>query len=89
MFTRLKNAWSLYRYASRDTRTPAGPRFLPWLSLLYLLFPFDFIPDLIPLLGQTDDIGIIILFCMMALQMIPKDVKRDFHRKVIDIEPKR
>ncbi len=87
--TRLHNAWLLYRYAAADARTPAAPRFLPWIALLYLVFPFDIIPDLIPLLGQLDDLGVIILFCTIALQLIPRDVRRDFRRGVIEIEPKR
>ncbi len=89
MFTRLTNAWNLYRFAARDPRTGAASRFLPWLSLIYLISPIDFIPDLLPILGQLDDIGVIIFLCTLALRLIPRDVKRDFRENVIDIEPKR
>ena len=43
-------------------RTPAGLRWVYWLiPLLYFLFPFDFLPDVIPFLGRVDDILLVLI----------------------------
>ncbi len=65
-------------------------KFLPWLSLLYLIWPVDLVPDVIPLLGQLDDITMIIVFCLWAFRMIPEDLKKSVKkREVIDVEARR
>ncbi|HRJ26211.1 MAG TPA: DUF1232 domain-containing protein [Fimbriimonadaceae bacterium] len=40
-----------------DSRVPAGLKILPMLAAGYLVFPVDFVPDIFPLLGITDDIA--------------------------------
>ncbi len=89
MFRRLRTAWRIYRTSLSDRRTPFLAKALPWMSLLYLISPIDLIPDVIPVLGQMDDIAIIILFCLWALRLIPEDLKREVRKKdVIDVEAK-
>lgn len=46
--------WALVK----DPRVPLAVRLVPFPLLLYLAFPFDLIPDFIPVLGQADDIAI-------------------------------
>lgn len=45
-------------FAFRDSRTPITVKGAVVLGLLYVLFPFDLIPDLIPLLGLGDDVAV-------------------------------
>lgn len=85
MLQRLRSAYRLYRFAARDARTPLSAKVLPWLSLLYVFWPLDVIPDFIPLLGQVDDVGVIVLLCILALRMIPTEVRKDAKRNVIDV----
>ena len=89
VFKRIRSAWHLYRYALRDVRTPTSAKILPLLSLVYLLWPIDILPDVLPIIGQLDDVTMIIGLFSIALRMIPKNVKRDAKMRVIDIEPKK
>ena len=50
----------------RDSRVSRIDRFLVLAAALYMISPLDFIPDLIPLFGQTDDIFLVV----MALQRL-------------------
>ncbi len=85
---RLATAFHIWLRSLTDKRTPGKAKLLPFASLLYLLFPLDVIPDIIPLLGQMDDVTVIIVLCVLAYRAIPKPVKDDIRKNVIDIEPK-
>lgn len=56
----------------QDPQVPGLLKLIPFLPLLYVIFPMDFIPDLIPGLGQMDDIGAIILGLEMFIRMVPQ-----------------
>lgn len=89
MFHRIRTAWRIYRVSLSDRRTPLAAKVLPWMGLLYLIVPLDIIPDVLPVLGQLDDIGIIILLFLWALRLIPEEVKKKAKREdVIDVEAK-
>lgn len=36
------------------------------IGIVYLLMPVDLIPDVIPLIGQVDDLGVIVGLLTMA-----------------------
>jgi uncharacterized membrane protein YkvA (DUF1232 family) len=58
MFDRLRLGWRLLR----DPRIPAWPKWLvPIVAALYVFSPIDALPDVLPLLGWTDDMGMIAL----------------------------
>ena len=44
-----------------DKRVPLKLKILPVIAVVYLLLPWDFIPDLMPLLGWIDDIVVVII----------------------------
>lgn len=75
--SRLFRAFVIYRKAIKSPRTHGAVKWLPIASIVYLFWPIDFIPDLLPLLGQLDDIGIIALLCTIAWKLIPADLKKD------------
>ncbi len=70
---RLRLGWRLLR----DPRIPTWPKLLVPLALLYVVSPVDALPDLIPLLGWTDDlsvIGLILAVVAMLVRWSPQEV---------------
>jgi uncharacterized membrane protein YkvA (DUF1232 family) len=85
-FGRFRRAFQMYRIASKHPKTPAFAKVLPWLSLLYILWPVDVLPDFFPILGQLDDVAIIPLLLWLALQLMPKDIRDKAEKEIIDVE---
>ena len=78
LFAELRLAWRLMR----EPRVPLVAEVLPVLAVLYVLSPLDFIPDILPVLGQVDDIGILILSVKLFLRMCPP-ATASFHANAI------
>ena len=53
------NLLKLYARLVRDPRVPLRARLLALATLGYTVSPVDLVPDIIPLLGQVDDIVIV------------------------------
>jgi uncharacterized membrane protein YkvA (DUF1232 family) len=67
----LRLAWRLLR----DHRvSPFIKLLIPGLALVYVLFPIDVAPDLLPLLGQLDDLAILILAARLLIELSPPAV---------------
>ena len=58
----------------RDPRVPVYLKVIPFLSLIYVAMPIDLIPDMIPVLGQLDDLGIVALGVEAFIMLSPKYV---------------
>ncbi|MBI2908695.1 MAG: DUF1232 domain-containing protein [Chloroflexi bacterium] len=66
-------AWRLMR----DDRVPGIVKIIPPLALVYLVLPFDLMPDFVPLLGQVDDLAIVLLGLRLFIYLCPKQVKQE------------
>jgi uncharacterized membrane protein YkvA (DUF1232 family) len=55
----------------RDRRTPWMPKLILVGAVLYVLSPFDLLPDLIPFLGQLDDVAILGFGLELFLKNVP------------------
>jgi uncharacterized membrane protein YkvA (DUF1232 family) len=81
----LKAVLSQARLASRLFREPHVPvltkALLP-LAALYVIWPLDFLPDIVPLLGQLDDLGVAAVLLEMFLGLCPA-AARTFHAEAI------
>ena len=72
-------------------RLMVDPRVSPWLkaippaTLLYLLFPIDFLPDPVLGLGQLDDIAIILLGVKLFIELCPQEIVRQHLRQMSSI----
>ena len=66
----------------REPCVPLGAKAVPLLAGLYLLAPLDFIPDVLPLLGQIDDLTLILIALSAFLRLCPA-APVAFHRAAI------
>ena len=66
----------------RDPRVPLFAKALLVLAVVYVLSPVDVIPDVLPLVGQVDDLAIISLAFEGFLRLCPAPAMA-FHRAAI------
>ena len=57
-----------------DPRVPLWSRFVAIALVAYLASPIDLIPDFIPVLGQLDDLLIVMLGAGLLLRSVPRHV---------------
>jgi uncharacterized membrane protein YkvA (DUF1232 family) len=65
-----------------DHRVSAVAKGLLLATGAYILSPLDFLPDLMPLLGQLDDLTLFALGCRAFLQLCPKGVVQEHVQKI-------
>lgn len=61
----------------RDPRTPVGLKGLLLAALAYVVMPVDLIPDAIPILGQADDLTVLLLVLDLFIQNAPPEVRAE------------
>jgi uncharacterized membrane protein YkvA (DUF1232 family) len=70
-------------HCARDPATPARVRYVLMAALAYFVMPIDTLPDLIPLLGFTDDAAVIVA----AIATVAGELKPEHRaeaRKLLD-----
>jgi len=72
-----KRAFAMFK-GLLDKRTPWPARLTGIVVLLYVVFPFDFIPDAFPVLGWLDDAAVAAIGLFIIARLIPKDVLREY-----------
>ncbi|MFN2521341.1 MAG: YkvA family protein [Candidatus Limnocylindria bacterium] len=58
----------------RDGRIPPPQKMILVGVVGYLLMPFDIIPDFIPVLGQLDDLAVVLLALDLFIRVAPREV---------------
>jgi len=61
-YSKIISWWQSLKTSGRllfDKKVPWFYKLIPVAAIVYLIFPFDFISDLAPFLGQLDDLTII------------------------------
>jgi len=53
----IPNLGNIWRFI-RDPKSDWKPKALVVLAILYLVWPLDAVPDLVPILGWLDDLGL-------------------------------
>lgn len=87
----LKRLVALWVLVKRDLKQwwfalqhPHAPSWVRWATagmVLYLLLPTDLIPDVIPVIGITDDLVLIPLALRWLLSKLPASVRTDIERR--------
>ena len=63
-----------------DPRVPAKERLLVAGAIVYALMPLDFIPDMLPFVGQVDDAYLIALTLLRLMSVTEPNVVREHWR---------
>jgi uncharacterized membrane protein YkvA (DUF1232 family) len=74
---RLELEIRICRLVLKDGRASRLAKWLLGLALAYALSPINLISDLIPFLGQLDDLIIVPALLILTLKLIPKEVIED------------
>lgn len=78
---RIKRYAKVYWLLLKDGRTPMLSKIMVLAAIVYLIWPFDLIPDFIPFAGLADELIIIPLLFYIATKFIPKHVVEENKRK--------
>lgn len=65
-----------------DRRVNIFLKFLPILSLAYLLWPFDPVPIYIPVIGALDDAAVIWLGTSLFIELCPSEVVQEHLKRL-------
>jgi len=68
-----------------DSRVPRVERALLAAAVIYAIIPFDFIPDMIPFVGQIDDLFLISLTLLRLIDRTDESIVREHWRGGGDI----
>jgi uncharacterized membrane protein YkvA (DUF1232 family) len=79
----VEKALLLY-YAAQNQQTPAWAKATIYGALGYFILPLDAIPDVLPGVGYTDDLGVIAAAITAVSMYITDDVKRQASQKLQD-----
>jgi len=61
----------------RDPRTPIGLKGMLAAALAYVVLPVDLVPDAVPILGQADDLTVLLLVLDLFIQNAPPEVRAE------------
>ncbi|MGB8643924.1 MAG: YkvA family protein [Anaerolineae bacterium] len=69
-----------------DPRVPLVTKMILLGTAVYVISPIDLIPDMFPVIGQLDDIGVIFLGLRWFIGMCPPDVVLE-HQRALGVAP--
>lgn len=81
----LRVLWSQARLAGRLLREPRVPlhaKAVPVLAAFYLVSPLDLVPDILPLVGQVDDVTLAVAALALFIRICPSPTVA-FHREAL------
>jgi uncharacterized membrane protein YkvA (DUF1232 family) len=76
--TYIRLVWALLR----DGRVPAQQKLILAGIAGYLFFPIDLIPDFVPVLGQLDDLAVVLLGLDLFIRGAPEDIVEEHLAKI-------
>ena len=82
MFEKIKNEAELIWRLLLDYRVEWWKKAIPLLAIVYVLSPFDLIPDILIGLGQLDDLGVLLGSIKVFKSLIPQYIIAE-HKEII------
>ncbi|HEV8718791.1 MAG TPA: YkvA family protein [Candidatus Binatia bacterium] len=79
----IERALQLY-YAAQDPNTPTWAKGVIYGALGYFIVPADAIPDVVPVVGYTDDLGVLAMAIATVAMYITPQVKQKAKQKMQD-----
>jgi|SRR5678815_2354283 uncharacterized membrane protein YkvA (DUF1232 family) len=79
----LPNFIRLYWRLLHDARVSIWPKAMLVAALAYVVLPFDLVPDVIPFVGEVDDVVIVLVAARWFLDWCPPVVVRE-HAAALD-----
>jgi uncharacterized membrane protein YkvA (DUF1232 family) len=80
----LKKQLLVLYFGLKDSRTPFYAKIPAILSVVYLISPFDLIPDFIPFVGYFDDLIIVPLLLNLSIRLFPGPVREASRLKAVN-----
>ncbi|MEM7572399.1 MAG: YkvA family protein [Bacteroidota bacterium] len=72
----------LLYYAYQRKETPSWAKRIIMGTLGYLVMPFDFLPDLSPIIGYTDDLGVLSFGLVTIAAFVNEEVKQKARQRL-------
>ena len=72
-----REVWQQIRlvfYLLKDREVPIYLKAIPFVGILYALFPLDIIADFVPVLGQLDDLTLLLIGAKVFIEVAPPQV---------------
>lgn len=71
-------------YAAQNPETPMWAKSTIYGAIGYFIFPIDAIPDLVPVAGYTDDLGLLVAAVGAVAMYVTPEVKAKAKQKLRD-----
>ena len=78
----------LYWRLFRDRRVSVLAKALLVLTIAYVVWPFDVIPDVLPFIGEVDDIAVVLSGLWLFIRLCPPDVVLERVREISGASPR-
>jgi uncharacterized membrane protein YkvA (DUF1232 family) len=82
MFRYLPQFARLYWRLFRDRRVSVLAKALLLLTIAYVVWPFDVIPDVLPFFGEVDDLGVVLSGLWLFIRLCPPEVVLERVREI-------
>jgi uncharacterized membrane protein YkvA (DUF1232 family) len=79
----VETALKLY-YSAQSPDTPTWAKSTIYGALGYFIFPIDAIPDITPLIGYSDDLGVLAMALATVIAYIDEEVKKKAKSKMTE-----
>ncbi len=71
-------------YLFKDKNVPSGSKTIIIAALAYFIFPMDSIPDITPIIGYSDDLGVLYVTISQLIKHITPDILEKVKDRIVD-----